>query len=130
MAGARRFIPALQGEVFRPAAAWLVGSITAIAALATHHQMLGAIALAVMGSSALAIRLPLHRSDLDQNALIEGVEAVGVAAVAMTIAATSGSPTIIGATAAIAFASLVQQYAALVFIHVVKAAGSQRTAPA
>lgn len=115
--------------MFGAAAAWVAGSVTAIAALATHHHMLGAIALGVTGMSALAIRLLLQHSDRDDSALADGIEAVGVAAVAMTIAATNQSPTIIGAAAAIAFAAVVQQYAALVFIQLVKTARSQLRAP-
>jgi phosphatidylglycerophosphate synthase len=49
---------------------------------------------------------------------VDAIVAVLVAMVGITVAATSASPLVIGAGAAIAFAAIVQQYAALVFAHV------------
>jgi phosphatidylglycerophosphate synthase len=48
------------------------------------------------------------------------VLAVGVAVAASAIATLSDSPGVVGAAAAIAFATLVQQYAALVFAHIAR----------
>lgn len=51
---------------------------------------------------------------------VDAIVAVAVAVVAIMVAATSTSPRVIGAGCAIAFAALVQQYAALVFAHITR----------
>ena len=109
------------GDLICAAIGWLAATAFALGALALGHDEIAAFALAAATIGTLAARHLLRRtSDAPPSSLVDGIEAVGVAAVGITVAAASGSPAIIGASAAIAFAAIVQQYAALVHAHIAR----------
>ena len=100
---------------------WLSAIAIALVALATGHDVVAAFALAAAATSTLVTRHLLRRtSDAPPSTLVDGIEAVGVAAVGVTVAAASGSPAVIGASLTIAFAAIVQQYASLVYAHIAR----------
>ena len=109
------------GELICAAIGWLAATALALGALVLGNDEIAAFALAAATVVALAARHLLRRtSDAPPRSLVDGIEAVGVAAVGVTVAAASRSPAIIAACAAIAFAALVQQYAALVYAHIAR----------
>ncbi|MDQ3340158.1 MAG: CDP-alcohol phosphatidyltransferase family protein [Myxococcota bacterium] len=109
------------GEIILAAIGWLAATAIALGALVFGHDVIAALALAAAASTTLLARHLLRRAeDAPPSSLVDGIEALGVAAVGITIAATSGSPSVICACAAIAFAAVVQQYATLVYAHITR----------
>lgn len=107
------------GEVLVAAVGWLTATAFALGALVLGHDVVAACTLAAAAAATVAVRHVLHRaSEPPPTALVDGLEAVGVAAVGVTVAAASTAPVAIAAAAAIAFAAIVQQYAALVYAHI------------
>lgn len=105
------------GDSMVSALCWLAAMAIALGALVLGHDPIAALALVVAAVATAAGRRSVRA---EHTALVDGMEAVGVAAVGVAVAATSKSPVLIGAGAAIAFAAVVQQYAALVFAHLVR----------
>jgi len=103
------------GEIVVAAVGWFAAFAIALAGLVLGHDTVAAVALA-----AAAITSLVARRLGSSSVLLDGIEAVGVAAVGVTLAATAHTTAIIGASAAIAFAAIVQQYAALVYAHIAR----------
>ena len=109
------------GEILLAAIGWLAAMAIALGALVFGHDVVAAFALAAAASATLLCRHLLRRADdAPPSSLVDGFEAVGVAAVGVTVAAASTTPVVMVASAAIAFAAIVQQYATLVYTHIAR----------
>jgi phosphatidylglycerophosphate synthase len=109
------------GEILLAAIGWLAATALALGALVFGHDVVAALALAAAASATLLTRHLLRRvDDAPPSTLVDGIEAVGVAAVGVTIATASSAPSVIVAAGAIAFAAIVQQYATLVYTHIAR----------
>jgi phosphatidylglycerophosphate synthase len=109
------------GEILLAAIGWLTAMGVALGALVFGSDVVAAFALAAAASATLLCRRLLRGvDDAPPSTLVDGIEAVGVAAVGVTLAAASTTPVIIVSCAAIAFAAIVQQYATLVYTHIAR----------
>lgn len=118
------------GEIICAAIGWTTATAIALGAVVFGHDVVAAIALAAAAASTHVARyLVRHSSDAPPSALVDGIEAAGVAAVGVTVASTSSSPAVIGASLTIAFAAIVQQYASLVYAHIARRSDALVGAP-
>ena len=110
------------GEILVVAIGWLAALAVALGAVELGHDLVAASALAAAIAATVAIRALARggRADAPPSSLVDGVEAIGVAAVGVTVAAASSDPLAILAAVAIAFAAITQQYAALVYAHIAR----------
>lgn len=108
------------GEILVVAIGWLAALALALAALALGHDLVAASALAAAIAATVAIRALARTYDAPPGSLVDGIEAIGVAAVGVTVAAASSDPFAILAAVAIAFAAVTQQYATLVYAHIAR----------